>query len=545
MQSLTRLAVSLIGLSTLLPSLAAAATAEEWRSRSIYQVITDRFALPSGAGIDPGACNPAQAKFCGGNWQSIIQNLDYIQGMGFTAIWISPVNQNILGPTAYGDPYHGYWIADISQLNDRFGTADDLRQLSDEVHRRNMYLMVDVVVNNVASTTISPDYSQYLFKDPSYYHPYCQVDYNNQTSAQLCWLGDNKVTLPDVNTENPTVISTYNQWVSQFVQDFAIDGLRIDAAKHVRADFWGPFCDAAGVFCIGEVFGDDIDLAASYQGPTTLDSILNFPQYSALKDAFAIPGPGNMSSLVDQFSLARKKFTDVGVLGNFLENQDLPRWTSFSVDIQSMFNAMAFSFMTDGIPILYYGQEQRFSGAGDPLNREPLWTSQYSQGDAYKFITLLNEVRNYLNGTGDWTHQPAQIISHTDETLFLAKGYVITVLTNIGSPPKNTSASMIGTGFSASQVMIDIITCQQVIVGSQGSIYIDYTKGGHASILIPEYYIRGSSMCTAVQRASYQGLTPQQSVTSAASPVRTWWWSSRSETALLVGAIISLALAML
>lgn len=141
-----------------------------------------------------------------------------------------------------------------------------------------------------------------------------------------------------------------------------------------------------------------------------------------------------MSSLVDQFNLAREKFTDVGVLGNFLENHDLPRWTSFSVDIQSMFNAMAFNFMSDGIPVLYYGQEQRFNGAGDPVNREPLWPSQYDQGDAYKFMAMLNQVRNYLNQSGDWLHQPAQIISHTDDALFLARGYVITVLTNIGSP---------------------------------------------------------------------------------------------------------------
>ncbi|KIO25152.1 glycoside hydrolase family 13 protein [Tulasnella calospora MUT 4182] len=538
MYPLAQFAVSLVGLSAVFPSLAAAATADEWRSRSIYQLITDRFALPSGSSIDPKTCNPAQAKFCGGTWQGIMQHLDYIQGMGFTAIWISPVNQNIPGPTAYGDPYHGYWIADVSQLNDRFGTADDLRQLSDELHRRGMYLMVDVVVNNVASATIPPNYSQYLFKDPSYYHPYCQVDHNNRTSAQVCWLGDTKVALPDLDTENQIVVSTYNQWVSQFVQDFGIDGLRIDAAKHVRAEFWGPFCKAAGVFCIGEVFGDDIDLAASYQGPTTLDAILNFPQYSALKDAFTIPGPGNMSSLVDQFNTARRKFTDVGVLGNFLENHDLPRWTSFSVDIQSMFNAMAFSFMSDGIPVLYYGQEQRFNGAGDPVNREPLWPSQYDQGDTYKFMAMLNQVRNYLTQSGDWLHQPAQIISYTDEALFLAKGYVITVLTNIGSPPKNASASMIGSGFSPNQVMIDVITCQQVIVGSQGSIYIDYRKGGHASILIPEYYIRGSDICTDVQRASYQGMTPQKSASSGAAPARLSSAELASSMALLAGTIV-------
>ena len=55
------------------------------------------------------------------------------------AVWISPVNQNYDGPrTPYGDAYHGYWIADLSQLNDHFGTADDLKALSDELHKRGM-----------------------------------------------------------------------------------------------------------------------------------------------------------------------------------------------------------------------------------------------------------------------------------------------------------------------------------------------------------------------------------------------------------------------
>lgn len=54
-------------------------------------------------------------------------------------VWISPVSQNYDGPrSAYGDAYHGYWIADATQLNDRFGTADDLKALSDEVHKRGM-----------------------------------------------------------------------------------------------------------------------------------------------------------------------------------------------------------------------------------------------------------------------------------------------------------------------------------------------------------------------------------------------------------------------
>jgi alpha-amylase len=88
------------------------------------------------------------------------------------------------------------------------------------------------------------------------YHPYCKIEWGNTDSEQNCWLGDEKVPLPDVDTKNPTVVQTYNKWIAQLVSDYGIDGLRIDAAKHVNKDFWPGFCKAAGVFCIGEVFSD-------------------------------------------------------------------------------------------------------------------------------------------------------------------------------------------------------------------------------------------------------------------------------------------------
>jgi alpha-amylase len=71
------------------------------------------------------------------------------------------------------------------------------------------------------------------------------------------------------------------------------------AAKHVDASFWTPFCASAGVFCMGEVFGDDVSLASSYTGPNAMDSVLNYPMYDALVSAFSIPGPANVSAIVD------------------------------------------------------------------------------------------------------------------------------------------------------------------------------------------------------------------------------------------------------
>ncbi|KAH9951493.1 alpha-amylase [Amylocystis lapponica] len=471
-----------------------AATAEQWRGRSIYQIITDRFALPAGA--DTTNCNPGAQTWCGGTWNTIRENLDYIQHAGFTAIWISPVSQNYEGPrTPYGDAYHGYWIADVAKLNDRFGTSDDLKALSNELHRRGMYLMVDVVVNNVMALSATPDLSTFYFQEQSQYHPYCPIDWNNLTSEQDCWLGDTSVYLPDLNTEDNSVVTGYTSWIQSLVSEYNIDGLRIDAAKHVDKPFWPVFCAAAGVFCIGEVFDGDVANVAEFQGSDALDSVLNYPMYDSLVAAFAIPGALNTSAVADTMAQSKTLFKDTGLLGNFLEDQDVPRWANLSVDPQSLYNAMIFNFMSDGIPIVYYGQEQGFHGNSDPWNREPLWPSNYSNTTTYQLVTTLNKFRNFLvNGTSGWLHSSAELLTADTHGIGLLKGEVVTILTNVGSPPANVSVAVY-TPFQNSLVTTEIVSCKEYVVGSNGTLAMEYSKGGVPGIFIPSSTLKGSGIC--------------------------------------------------
>ncbi|EPT01849.1 hypothetical protein FOMPIDRAFT_162705 [Fomitopsis schrenkii] len=483
----------LLALAALVTSVSAA-TADQWRGRSIYQIITDRYALPAGA--DLNACDPKDQTWCGGTWNTIRENLDYTQNAGFTAIWISPVSQNYEGPrTAYGDAYHGYWIADVTKLNDRFGTADDLKALSNELHRRGMYLMVDVVVNNVMATSKTPDLSTFLFQDPAQYHSYCPIDWNNDTSVIDCWLGDETVTLPDVDTQDPGVVSAYQSWITDLVKEYNIDGLRIDGARHVNIDFWPKFCSAAGVFCIGEVFDDDVGQASQFQGPDALDSILNYPTYNALVSAFAIPGAQNMSALTEKITQSQKSFKDPTLLGNFLEDQDVPRWGNLSVDPQSLYNAMVYSWMSDGIPIMYYGQEQGFHGNGDPYNREPLWPSGYANTTTYQLAAKLNQFRNFLvNGTTNWASTRMEVLTQSEYGIGFRKGDVVTILTNIGSPPKNVSVAVY-TPWTASTSTTDIISCKRYAVGSNGTVFVDYNTGGRPAVFMPDLLLNSSGVC--------------------------------------------------
>jgi len=249
---------------------------------------------------------------------------------------------------------------------------------------------------------------------------------------------------------------------------------------------------------MGEVFGgQEVEPIAMYQGPGALDSVLNFPLYSALVSAFSIPGPQNISALADVFTQSKSKFKDVGLLGNFLENHDLPRWHNLSVDPQSMYNAMTLTFMSDGIPVVYYGQEQYFSGNADPFNREALWPSNYEKTDAYKLMSTLNQFRNFLVNTTDWVKQETKILTTSPYGLAIIKGPVISVVTNIGSPPKNNTHIAVRTPYASSSALTNILTCKQWAVGSKGTVDAQYTLGGVPNILIPSDMLRGSGLCGA------------------------------------------------
>ena len=127
--------ISLVALLLILniPS-ASARTAEEWKSRSIYQIITDRFSLPPN-NTSTAPCRNIHS-YCGGTWSGITSRLDYIQSLGFNAIWISPVPANT--PNAF----HGYSAQNLWQLNPYFGTHDDFVAMIAECHRRDVWVMV-------------------------------------------------------------------------------------------------------------------------------------------------------------------------------------------------------------------------------------------------------------------------------------------------------------------------------------------------------------------------------------------------------------------
>jgi len=96
--------------------------------------------------------------------------------------------------------------------------------------------------------------SLHPFNKKSYYHDYCSTTASVNASQTECWLGDTTVSLADLRTEDEDVRTTFQTWIKDLVTKYSIDGLRLDSAGNVDTGFFPGFCDAAGIFCMVEVY---------------------------------------------------------------------------------------------------------------------------------------------------------------------------------------------------------------------------------------------------------------------------------------------------
>ena len=380
---------------------------EEWKSRSIYQLLTDRFARSS----DTGHCNYSQ--YCGGNYRGLINKLDYIKGMGFDAIWISPIIENLEGS------YHGYHFTNLYNLNYHFGSEDDFKELVKTCHSKDIWVMVDVVANHAAP--VGTDYGRINpFNRAEHYHDWCEINnWRNQWEVENCRLCG----LPDLKQENDWVTQKLLEWIHDMVQKYNLDGIRIDTIMEVPKWFWDKFRVSAGVFQIGEAFDGNPGYVADYQNH--LDSVFNYPLYYTIKSSFC----GSFRNLEGYLFNTRKVFPAPEYMATFVENHDNPRWLHDCGDRAKFTNAVIFSLVWEGIPVFYYAGEQYYAGGADPNNREPLWDNYNTKSTLYQLLGKANALRKKVK---IWNYAITQRYAN-DNFYAFTRGNVLACFTNVQS----------------------------------------------------------------------------------------------------------------
>jgi alpha-amylase len=388
------------------------------KTDSCYFVVVDRFFNGDSPNDNQGfgEFDPARPSFYhGGDWKGLQQKLDYIKGMGFTCLYITPVVDNWKGsyvPSDRHEPftsYHGYHAFDVTKPNLNFGTWADLSALISAAHAKAIDVMIDQVYNHMSPVEVISDLNQYPGFDSTEFHN-CTTGCTDETR--------NLFNLADLDTGQASVREKLATQHTGYYNAVNADGMRLDTVRHIAPSEWGDILTrvrnkifgSAREFTLGEVFetdGSDENIATvtgQYtKPPANLDSVLNFLLYRAIRD-FQNSDAGKLGS-VRHWQLTQNKFKDPFSLGNFVDNHDVPRFLcQHNNNWAQLKQALSVAMFWPGFPIIYYGTEQGANGCNDPDNREDMWRlggpSFSTSAELYLHLKRLNAVRNSENVPG-------------------------------------------------------------------------------------------------------------------------------------------------
>ena len=407
----------------------------EWREEFIYFLLVDRFddGLPRRSGGGPARARgsgtlPQLKRFCGGKLRGVTNNLDYIRGLGCTALWLSPLFENNDAPDPDSDKYHGYSIQNYLEIDPRFGTKQDLIDLVAAAHERDMRVFLDVVLNHSGDNWAYPDDAVYRYfndeqfgfgywrrpdrplpvelRDERMYHRRGQIgDFDAFPECQhgdfFSLKGFNNDECVDGLKQIDIMVQAHCWWM----RETDIDGFRLDAVKHMGERCVARFCTGVGeyahrlgkrqFFCFGELIAGD-DAINHYTGPNTaadnnssiffgLSSVLDFPLYFTLPNVLkGLAAPHSLKSRYDALNNGALTRGELGrYLVTFVDNHDAVgqepkrRFGSGATDDQ-IIAGIGYLLTAIGTPCIYYGTEQGFEGEGsdDALIREAMFDLQ-------------------------------------------------------------------------------------------------------------------------------------------------------------------------
>lgn len=345
-----------------------------WPDAVVYFVVLDRFA-DGNRGNNANVDVNAKGTFHGGDLAGLIQQLDELESLGITALWITPVVDNIDGfVTGAGFPdwgYHGYWADDFTKVDPRFGTEAELKRLVDEAHRRGIRVLLDVVYNHAG-------YNSRYMLDPKT-KGWLRSNENGSCGSDditSCVSG-----LPDFRTELPEVRDYLIDAHLALAKRVGLDGFRLDTVKHVTHEFWQEHRRRLNAelgesfFLLGEVWGGDAQSLDPWFEHDEMDAGFDFSfQGSALG---WLQGRGRTVAF-DRYLKQREKVRGGYLLSHFLSSHDVRGALDQLEGDKELFRLAALlQFTSAGLPMIYYGEEVGRPGGDWPDNRSDMpWGSR-------------------------------------------------------------------------------------------------------------------------------------------------------------------------
>ncbi|WP_445719760.1 glycoside hydrolase family 13 protein [Flavobacterium sp.] len=320
----------------------------------------------------------------GGDVQGIIDHLDYIQELGATAIWSTPMCED----NDKGYSYHTYGQSDVYQIDARYGSNEDYKRLAAEMHKRDMKLIKDYVTNHWGA-------EHWMFKDmPTYdwFHQfpgYAQSNYRMTTQydtnaskrdAKYCMDGWFVPSMPDLNQSNPLVLNYLIQNAIWWIEYADLDGYRVDTYsyndKEGIAKWTKAITDEYPYFnIVGEVWMHDQAQISYWQKNSPiakiqsynsyLPSVMDFTMHDAFGNVFNEDNASWSDGMIKFYDNLANDFLydNTNNLLIFLENHDTGRFNEiYKNDFKKYQLGMTLLATMRGIPQLYYGSEIGMAG---------------------------------------------------------------------------------------------------------------------------------------------------------------------------------------
>jgi len=229
--------------------------------------------------------------------------------------------------------------------------------------------------------------------------------------------------------------------------------------------------------------------------------------------------------------------------GSFLENHDNPRFGSLTQDQSLVMNAMAWPFIHDGFPVLYYGQEQGYQGGNDPSNREALWSSAYATDKALvKHVTALNKARKLaIQAKSDYLTSAMTFVaqSNTKSSIVVQKSGLLALLTNVGANG-TTTWKVDKSEFSEGTELVDVLSCSTVNTTANGALSVSSSKG-YPQVLVPSSTLSpDTSVCPNVVRAAASSSSSSGGKNNGALGMSSGWTAVLSAASVIGFALSSL-----
>lgn len=425
----------------------------------VYLIMTDRFADGDPSNDhQPGM--PFNRKdphaWHGGDVAGIDQRLDYLQDLGATAVWLTPLDENA-EPTSY----HGYGATDMYRVDPHFGDMTAVRKLADDLHRRHMKLVLDIVPNHVgpAHPWVDDEPAPDWFHGTKAHHLDASGDFQSLMDPNASTDLRKRVTdgwfvgiLPDMNQGDPLVAEYLIQNTIWWIEMTRADALRLDTFPYVDRAFWAGFHGELRklyprLTTVGEVFNGTFQLPPALNSffaggvtregrdhviDTGLWTPFDYPFFSVVREVLLHGRPmSDLSLLFAQDALYPHPERLATLIGSHDTRRIMGEPGATAAQVRLAFGLM---LTVRGMPVIYSGDELGMAGGDDPDNRRdfpggfppgnravPFGNSAVSrEGSAiFDWVTQLDRIRET---TSELRSGEQQTLASDDDTFSFARG---------------------------------------------------------------------------------------------------------------------------